>query len=156
MTSTDEVAKKVATGKELTTPELIALKSADVKGAESERHKKVFVLPAGPKPTEANGYAHDANKAATIQYMLGLGLRPSGEVKLDSIKEQKTRDGRSIGWELTYSVGAIPADEYDPEDKPAYVVDPDVDEVPANTDNPPGDAGTGTPGTTVTNGDIAE
>jgi hypothetical protein len=155
MTS-DKVAKKVAADKPLTDAETTALKSTDVEASTSERHVKVFVLPAGPKPTEENGFSHEANKAATVQYMLGVGLRPTGEVELDSITEQKTVDGRSIGWELAYSVASQDASKYDPETDPVYVVAPDVDEVPANTDNAPEDAGTGTPGTTVISGKIAE
>lgn len=150
----DKVAKKAAKGT-LSDSETVALKSADVDSTSSDRHVKVFVLPAGPKPTEANGFSHGANKAAVVQYMLGLGLRPTGEVKLDSTNEQKTVDGRSIGWELTYSVPATPAAEYDPETDPVFVVEPG-DEAPANTDKAPGNAGTGQPGTTVTSGAPAE
>lgn len=122
----------MAEAKELSDAEVVALKSQDVDKASADRHVKVFVLPAGPKPTESNGYSHEANMAATVQYMISQGLRPTGDVKLDSIKEQK-RGEVLVGWELTYSVPAIPAAKYDVETEPVYVVKPG-DSVSANTD----------------------
>lgn len=125
----------MAENKELSDAEVVARKSQDVGKASSDRHVKVFVIPAGPKPTESNGFSHEANKAATVQYMISQGLRPTGDVKLDSIKEQKRRDVL-VGWELTYSVPAIPAVKYDVETEPVYVVKPG-ESVSANTDQAP-------------------
>lgn len=87
-----------------TNAQIVAAKSADVDKAESNRHVKVFVLPPGPKPTPANGYDHEANKAATVQYMLSQGMRPVGEVRHVSTKQH--RNGAS--WVLTYDVEAVP------------------------------------------------
>lgn len=99
----------------LTDAQIVARKSADVATASSDEHRKVFVLPPGPKPTEANGYDHAANKAATLQYMISQGLRPvtDAEVRLVSIKQHKN----GVSWVLTYAVPAVPAErveEYRP------------------------------------------
>jgi hypothetical protein len=113
----------MAEAKELSSAEIVARKSQDVEEPSSDRHVKVFVLSGGFKPTEGNGYSHEANKAATRQYMMSQGLRPTGDVSVDSIKEQ-SRNGKTVGWEVTYSVGAIPAGDYDPQTAPVYVVAP--------------------------------
>src|SRR5690606_26636532 len=54
------------------TDEIIARRSADIDAtrASNNEHRKVFVLPPGPKPTEKNGYDHRANMAATRQYAI--------------------------------------------------------------------------------------
>lgn len=88
----------------LTDGEVVALKSADVHAESSERHVKVFVLPPGPKPTPQNGYDHEANKAAVIQYMISQGLRPTGDVRHVSTKQHDN----GVSWVLTYDVAAIP------------------------------------------------
>lgn len=91
--------------------EIVALKSADVEKTSSAEHVKVFVvLSPGAKPSEANGYAHEANKAATRQYMISQGLRPTGDVRLVSIKEH--RNGKGDVWDVTYAVPAVPAEDY--------------------------------------------
>jgi hypothetical protein len=95
----------------LSDAELIARRSADIheREAKSNEHVKVFVLPPGPKPTEANGYDHAANKAATRQYALSGGLRPVGElddVRLVSIKQHDN----GVSWLLTYAVEVVPVE----------------------------------------------
>jgi hypothetical protein len=93
---------------EAATPdEVVAARSADVSAKSSSDHIKVFVLPPGPKPIESNGYDHEANKAATLQYMLSLGLRPTGEVEHVSTKQH----ANGVSWELTYKVPAQPAED---------------------------------------------
>lgn len=94
---------------ELTDGQIIARKSADVSAASSDEHRKVFVLPPGPKPTEANGYDHAANKAATVQYLISQGMRPTGEVRLVSIKQHEN----GVSWVLTYAVPVVPAAKWD-------------------------------------------
>lgn len=92
--------------------ELIALRSADIDAdkAKNDEHVKVFVLPPGPKPTEANGYDHSANKAATRQYALNGGLRPVSDdldsVRLVSIKQHEN----GASWVLTYAVKVTPVE----------------------------------------------
>jgi hypothetical protein len=88
----------------------VAERSADVHKASSSRHIKVFVAPPG---FVVEGYDHTANFTATRQYMMGLGLRPDGDVEFDGASENV--DGVSV--DLTYSVAAIPA---------VIAVDPDV------------------------------
>lgn len=88
----------------------IAARSADM-DTPSNTHEKQFVL--GPNPyaagknpyTEAAGYDHEPNKAATRQYMIDSGLWPTGDVAHKSTK--KHPDG--VSWILTYTVDAIPA-----------------------------------------------
>lgn len=86
----------------LSDAEIIARRSADIHDDEAKdnEHVKVFVLPPGVKPTEANGYDHAANKAATRQYALSQGMRPIGDVRLVSTKQH----ANGISWVLTYAV----------------------------------------------------
>lgn len=90
--------------------ELVAQRSADISETEADEHVKVFVLPPGPKPTEANGFDHGANMAATRQYMMSQGLRPTGDVRHVSTKPYGP-GGKS--WALTYAVPAVPAERFD-------------------------------------------
>lgn len=107
---------------ELSNAEIVARKSADVSKPSTDEHVKVFVvLSPGAKPTEGNGYSHDANKAATRQYMISQGLRPTGDVRLVSVKEH--RNGGGDVWDVTYAVGAVPAENY--EGEPVKVVEGD-------------------------------
>ena len=108
--------------------EVVAAKSADVHKKSSNEHVKVFVLPPGPKPTEANGYSHEANKATTIQYMLSQGMRPTGDVRLVSIKQH----ANGVSWELTYAVPAVPTTEVAGPSEPDIVLGEDG-EAPVNT-----------------------
>lgn len=119
----DEVESK----RELTPGQVVALKSADVHKASSNEHVKVFVLPPGPKPIEKNGYSHEANKAATIQYMINQGMRPTGDVRLVSVKQH----ANGVSWELTYAVPAIPTADVDGPSEPDIVTG--GEDVPANT-----------------------
>lgn len=88
----------------------IAARSADM-STPSDTREKVFVLGPGvgkPKSnpyTEANGFDHEPNKAATRQYAIDSGLWPTGDVRFKSGK--KHPDGES--WILTYAVDVIPA-----------------------------------------------
>ena len=93
----------------LTDAQVIALRSADIHTDEAanDEHVKVFVLPPGAKPTEANGYDHAANMAAARQYAISQGLRPTGDVRLVSIKPF----GPGLkSWALTYAVPVTPAE----------------------------------------------
>lgn len=94
----------------LTPGQIVARKSADVHKSSSNEHVKEFVLPPGPKPTPANGYSHEANMAATVQYMISQGMRPAGDVRHVSTKQHPN----GVSWVLTYAVPAIPA-ELEPE-----------------------------------------
>lgn len=123
-TKADEATER----RTLTDGEVIARKSADVHKSSSDEHVKVFVIPPGPKPTEANGFSHEANKAAVIQYMLNQGMRPTGEVRLVSTKKHDN----GVSWVLTYAVPAKPTAEVEGPSEPDVVLGPDG-EAPANT-----------------------
>lgn len=101
--------------------EIVALKSADVHAKSSGEHVKIFVLPPGPKPTEANGYSHEANKAATRQYMISQGMRPTDDVRLVSIKQHDN----GVSWVLTYAVPAIPTAQAEGASEADIVLGPD-------------------------------
>lgn len=103
--------------RDLTPGEVIARKSADVHKKSSNEHRKEFVLPPGPKPTPENGYSHEANKAATIQYMLNQGMRPTGEVRHVSTKQHPN----GISWVLTYAVPAVPTADVEGPSEPDVV-----------------------------------
>jgi hypothetical protein len=95
-----------------TDAQVIARRSADIKAdaATNDEHIKIFVLPPGPKPTEKSGYAHEANYAATRQYAISQGLRPTGDVRLVSI----TPFGPGkLSWACKYAVPVIPAERVD-------------------------------------------
>lgn len=98
----DDKKSKADDERDLTENEIIARRSADIdaKTAKGGEHVKIFVLPPGPKPTEENGYSHEANKAATRQYAISQGMRPVGEVRLVSIEQHEN----GISWNLTYAV----------------------------------------------------
>lgn len=117
-TQADAVAD--AAVENLSDPEVVAAKSADVHDEASDRHVKVIVIAIKQEPTEENGYSHDANKAAVLQYMLDSGLHPTGDVQVDSI--EKNKQGGDV-WDITYSVAAKPAGPTDPAN-PIYVVKP--------------------------------
>lgn len=123
-----------AKGKRLSRGEIIANRSADIhtKKAAGNRHVKVFVLPPGPKPTEENGYDHSANKAATIQYAISQGMRPTEKgvdaVELDSIEPH----ANGISWVLTYSVEVVVAEAITEASGPEVVTE--GENVSTNTD----------------------
>jgi hypothetical protein len=96
---------------EVSTDVEVAARSADMEEPSTE-HRKVFVL--GPNPaspdtnpyTEAAGYDHEPNKAATRQYAIDSGLWPTGDVRVVG-RAKKHPDG--VSWVLTYAVEVIPA-----------------------------------------------
>lgn len=104
------LAEEKAAADKPTDAELVAQRSADVAEDSSDEHVKVFVLPPGPKPTKANGFSHEANFAATRQYAISQGLRPTGDVRHVSTKPFGP-GGKS--WALTYAVPAVPAERFD-------------------------------------------
>jgi len=81
----------------------VAARSADVVEHESTRHVKVFVL--APGIFDGRRFDHDANFAATRQYMISQGLRPIGDVVFDD----KTTNADGVSIDLTYSVEATAA-----------------------------------------------
>lgn len=117
----------VASESDLSDPEIIARRSADIEAEEANEYRKVFVLPPGPKPTPANGYAHDANMAATRQYAIQAGLYPTGDVRHVSTKQHDN----GVSWVLTYAVKVVPTER-------VLVSEPDVvlegEDAPTNTD----------------------
>lgn len=114
----------------LSDAEIVARRSADIHDAEAKdgEHVKVFVLPPGPKPTEANGYDHEANKAATKQYAISQGMRPTDDVRLVSIKQHRNK----VSWVLTYAVPVAVAERIAEPSEPHIVTGGDGAEV--NTD----------------------
>ncbi len=103
----------------------IAARSADM-DKPSTTHEKTFVV--GPNPyqtgrnpyTEAGGFDHEPNKAATRQYAIDNGLWPVADVEYKSAK--KHPDG--VSWILTYTVEVIPAhDAADGAQSPAVVAE---------------------------------
>lgn len=115
---------------------IIAERSADIDAETATEHRKVFVLPPGPKPTEANGFDHRANYAATRQYAIQQGLRPTGDVRLVSTKPFGPGDA---SWALTYAVPAVPAERetYVPDEPTEVITDHETDaegNVPTNTE----------------------
>lgn len=93
-------------GNPLSHDEIVARRTIDTDEPAIGEHVKVFVL-GGPKPTEAGGYDHGPNKAATRQYAISQGMRPTGDVKVKSIK--RNRDG--VAWDVTYTVPVAVDDE---------------------------------------------
>lgn len=81
-----------------------AARSADVDELSTETHRKEFVQGPGVY-TEAGGFSHEANIAATRQYLINTGLRPVGDVKY--VGTSKHPDG--VSKVLAYEVEAIPA-----------------------------------------------
>lgn len=109
-----EAFEGIEAGQDVADPEVpndveVAARSADM-DTPSLTHEKQFVLGPGvggkSNPyTEANGYDHEANKAATRQYAIDSGLWPTNDVAFKSAKRHP--DGAS--WILTYTVNVIPA-----------------------------------------------
>ena len=128
--ATEDATVDEVTGEPLSDAEIIARRSADIhtEEAKGNEHIKVFVLPPGVKPTEANGYDHDANKAATRQYAISQGMRPIGDVRLVSIKQH----ANGISWVLTYAVPVAVAERIAEPSGPEIVLQ--GEDAPANTD----------------------
>ena len=118
------------TGEPLSDAEIIARRSADIhtEEAKGNEHVKVFVLPPGVKPTEANGYDHSANKAATRQYAISQGMRPIGDVRRVSIEQH----ANGVSWVLTYAVPVAVAERIAPPSGLDIVLQ--GEDAPANTD----------------------
>lgn len=128
---TDETKASNAEPEEatLSDAEIIARRSADIDAAKATKgeHIKVFVLPPGPKPTNANGYDHAANEAATRQYAISQGMRPTGDVRLVSIKQHRN----GVSWVLTYAVPVAVAEKIEAPSEPHIVTGGDG--APVNT-----------------------
>lgn len=118
----------------------VAARSADM-DSPSTTHEKVFVLgPGAPgvkgNPyTEANGFDHEPNKAATRQYAIDSGLWPTGDVTVKSAKRHP--DG--VSWILTYTVPVIPANDAPDGSQSPRVVADDGDAEGATNYLPPED-----------------
>jgi hypothetical protein len=118
----------------------VAARSADM-SSPSMTHEKVFVLGPGVvnnarNPwTEANGYDHEPNKAATRQYAISAGLWPTGDASFKSAK--KHPDG--VSWILTYTVPVIPANDAPNGSQSPRVVAADGDTEGALNYSPPSD-----------------
>lgn len=80
----------------------------NARGVDDGEHVKVFVIPPGNKP--GSDYDHDANIAATRQYMISQGLRPTGDVRF--VGSEPFGPGLK-SWALTYAVTAVPAERFD-------------------------------------------
>lgn len=114
--STDPRRVERAAVEALTDGQLVEARTADTTATvaatkvPNSEHVKVFVIPGdGAKPTAAN-YDHDANIAATRQYMVSNGLRPTGDVTFKGA-EAFGPGGKS--WALTYAAPAVPAERFD-------------------------------------------
>lgn len=138
-----ETVESIDPGQHVSEPDVpndveIAARSADM-DEPSTTHEKVFVL--GPSPlggksnpyTEANGYDHEPNKAATRQYAIDHGLWPTGDVRFKSGKRHP--DGES--WILTYVVDVIPANDAPDGSQSPRVVAEDGDAEGATNYSPP-------------------
>lgn len=114
----------------LSDAEIIARRSADIHAEKAKKgeHVKVFVLPPGPKPTPSNGYDHEANKAATRQYAISQGMRPTGGVR--HVSTAQHRNG--VSWVLTYAVPVAVAERIGEPSEPHIVTGGDGADV--NTD----------------------
>lgn len=104
------LAEERANADKLTDGEIVAARSADTDEISTDEHVKVFVLPPGDKPTEANGFSHEANYAAVRQYAMSQGLRPTGDVRHVSTKPYGPG---KLSWAITYAVTAVPAERFD-------------------------------------------
>lgn len=121
-------------GNPLSHDEIVARRTIDTDEPTLGEHVKVFVL-AGAKPTEANDYDHEPNKAATRQYAISQGMRPTGDVKVKSIK--RNRDG--VAWDVTYAVPVAVGDDLERPSMSDIVSDgPKPEEEAAPTEDPSG------------------
>tara|TARA_R100000664_G_scaffold26315_1_gene36478 strand:+ start:889 stop:1380 length:492 start_codon:yes stop_codon:yes gene_type:complete len=110
-----EATEGVKPGQDVADPRVpndveVAARSVDMQ-SPSTTHEKDFVLGPGSVDnsrnpyTEANGFDHEPNKAATRQYAIDAGMWPTGEAAFKRAKRHP--DGES--WVLTYAVPVIPA-----------------------------------------------
>lgn len=113
---------------------LVEARTADTHATEKaervadDKHIKVFVIPGDSEKPTASNYDHEPNIAATRQYMMSQGLRPTGDVEFKG-SEKFGPGGKS--WALTYAVTAVPAERFDfTEVGVLDQQDDDADEVP--------------------------
>lgn len=103
-----------ATADALSDGDIVEQRTADTDETKAARkvaddeHVKVFVVPPGNKP--GGDYDHEPNIAATRQYMMSQGLRPTSAVRFVGA-EPFGPGGKS--WALTYAVSAVPAERFD-------------------------------------------
>lgn len=83
----------------------IAERSQDESRPTAAAHRKVFVVLKSAWETTDREVAHLHNIEATRQYMIGQGLRPTGDGK--HLSSEDHPDGKSLI--LTYEVPATPA-----------------------------------------------
>lgn len=123
----DETAPAAYVGSGLTDGQIIAQRTTDTDADSAEVYTKVFVM-AGVKPTEANGVDHSANRAATREFAIQNGLRPTGDVTLKSVKHNI--DG--LAWDVTYTVPVVLTERAEGASEADIVTQ--GEDAPANTD----------------------
>jgi hypothetical protein len=95
-------------------------KKSDVRGAGDEKFRKEFVVQALRTAledlTDDEGGFHASNKQQVLEQALYRGLRPKGEVELESTEVvHESAVGTAISVKLVYAVPCIPASiDYDP------------------------------------------
>lgn len=118
---------------DLTDGQIIALRTTDTDKDSIDEYVKIFVHGPGPKPIEENGHDHSANKAATREFAIQNGLRPTGDVRHVSTKRNRDK----VSWDLTYAVPVLLTERVEHPSGPNVVTENlvnDEGEVPANTD----------------------
>lgn len=85
----------------------VAGRTVDTEAKTAKRFKKVFAGGFHVDGFDKDTYNHDANATSTITDCVNLGLRPVGDVKFESAKENPQAPETSTY--LTYSVEALPA-----------------------------------------------
>ena len=95
------------------TPAEFVDKKSDVRGAGDEKFRKEFILQV---LRAADGGFHTANKQQTLEQALYRGLRPKGDVELESVETvHEAGVGNSKSIRLVYAVDCVPASiDYDP------------------------------------------
>lgn len=113
--------------------EIIASRGADIAAESSQTFDKVFVVAivGGNKPTAGNDFDHEPNKAATREFAIQAGLRPTGEV---TVKSTVANAGGGNVFDITYSVPVQLAADYEPAEEPVYVLEHDEDGNPVSAD----------------------
>lgn len=126
--TTEDTAPAAYVGAGLTTGQIIAARTTDTDEDSAEVYTKVFVMAGKAKPTEDNGVDHSANKAATREFAIQNGLRPTGDVTLKSIK----RNADPKAWDVTYTVPVALTETVDGPSEGSIVTQ--GKDAPANTD----------------------
>ena len=102
------------------TPAEFVDKKSDVRGAGDEKFRKEFILQvlraADESYLDDEGGFHTANKQQTLEQALYRGLRPKGDVELESVETvHEAGVGNSKSIRLVYAVDCVPASiDYDP------------------------------------------